>query len=224
MQKTIELETKSKNNLLTDKIENAMAIQDYMVFFSTQTESYCVGYVDMVSSTKISAYLGIGKACRYYQIFLNSISGILTKYGGTVIKNVGDSLLYYFPESKNGIKKFGLLSCIEGSLAILEAHDKICNVLQKEGLPDVNYRISADYGAVVLVKQNNTENADLMGPPVNLCSKINRMAGKNGFVIGGDLYHMVKTLTDYTFKGIEGYSSGLKYSYPVFSVRRKIIY
>jgi len=44
---------------LTNVISNPeMSSADYLVAFSGQTESYCVGMVDMVNSTKMAATLG----------------------------------------------------------------------------------------------------------------------------------------------------------------------
>lgn len=42
----------------------------------------------------------------------------------------------------------------------------------------VDYRISADYGSVVLMKSNNSESVDMIGSPVNMCSKIDHAATK----------------------------------------------
>jgi len=193
---------------------------DYLVDFSSTTQSYCVGLVDMVNSTKISATIGPAKISRYYQIFINSMSRILGRFGGFVIKNVGDSLFYYFPESsKSG--SYGLMSCLEASLAMIESHDIICDKLHDEGLPCVDFRVSADYGPVAVMRSNAFNSLDMIGPPVNMCSKINRSAKKNGIVIGGDLHEMVKKL-DYTIKPIRGFSLGFKVDYPVYSVQRRI--
>jgi len=207
-----------------DNYENTdpdMNPADYMVAFSGNTENYCVGLVDMVNSTKITATIGNGNISRYYQIFLNSMSKILSRFGGFVIKNVGDCLVYYFPESSKSNRKFGFMSCLECSLAMIEYHDTICKVLNQEGLPNVDYRISADYGSVVLMKSNNSETVDMIGPPVNMCSKINYAASPNGTVIGGDLYSMVKGFSDYRFKEIDNFSLGFKHLYPIYEVRRK---
>ena len=193
---------------------------DYLVEFSANTKSYCVGLVDMVDSTKISAKIGPARVSRYYQIFLNSMSKILSRFGGFVIKNVGDSLFYYFPESSKN-SKYGFMSCLEASLAMIESHDIICEKLRSEGLPCLDYRVSADYGSVIIMKSNTSDSLDMIGPPVNMCSKINRTAKKNGIAVGGDLYQMVKKL-DYTFKPISGFSLGFKVDYPVYSVQRKI--
>jgi len=218
---TINSNFKDIKNTILQSTQKEMSTSDYMVAFSGLAKSYCVGLVDMANSTKISACMNEREWCRYYEIFLNSMATILPKFGGAVIKNQGDSLLYYFPESSNSQRKYGFLSCLECSLAIIESHDSICKRLEKENLPCLNYRVSADYGKVVIMNSNNSSTPDLIGPPVNMCTKINHRAENNGFVIGGDLYQVVKDLQDYRFRPETGFSIGLKYSYPIYSVKRK---
>jgi len=193
---------------------------DYLVNLSSDTRNYCVGMVDMVNSTKISSTLGNAKISTYYQIFLNSMSKIVSRFGGFVIKNIGDCLVYYFPESSNRNRKFGFMSCLECSLAMVERRDDVCKVLSQNNLPSVDYRVSADYGSVVIMKTNNTDSLDMIGPPVNMCNKINHIATPNGTVIGGDLYTMVKKFDDYRFKEVKGFDLGFKNSYPAYSLGR----
>ncbi|NIP62753.1 MAG: hypothetical protein GWN01_06505 [Nitrosopumilaceae archaeon] len=87
---------------------------EYLISFSDDTKSFCVGMVDMVNSTKTSAMLGLVKSCRYYQIFLNSMSRILSKFGEHVIKNVGDFVILLSRNIESARKKsyllYGLLS------------------------------------------------------------------------------------------------------------------
>ncbi len=68
---------------------------------------------------------------------------------------------------------------------------------------------------------SNSSNIDLIGPPVNMCAKINHRAEKNGVVIGGDFFEMVKNASDYNFKQVKGFSIGLRYAYPIYSVTRR---
>jgi len=198
-----------------------MNTSDYLVAFSTHSQNYCVGIVDMVNSTKISAQIGPSRISQYYQIFLNSMGKILGRFGGFVIKNIGDCLVYYFPESNKTSSKYGFMSCLECSLAMVDARDMISEHLIKEKLPTIDYRISADFGSVVTMKSTDSDSLDMIGAPVNMCSKINRLAAPNGIVIGGDLYEMTKTFDDYSYKKLKGYSIGLKFDYPVFSLSRK---
>ena len=197
-----------------------MGFSDYMVAFSGLSKSYCVGIVDMVNSTKISASLNEKEWCKYYTVFLNSMSKILQKFGGQAIKNGGDSLLYYFPESVAS-SKIGFMSCIESGLVIIESQPLISTTLQQEGLPPLSYRVSLDFGKVVIMKQSNSFSIDLIGPPVNMCAKINHMATSNGMVIGGDLHELVKDMKEYRFKAVTGLSIGLKHTYPIYEVFRK---
>lgn len=201
-------------------IHPSMNISDYMIAFSGQTNSYCVGIVDMVESTKISARLPVGKLGRYYQIFLNLMADTLSRFGGKVIKNIGDSLLFYFPASSKG-KKYGFMSCLEGCLEMIDMHDHVCMCAKNEGLPNINYRISCDYGSVIMTKSSENT-TDMLGPPLNMCAKINHFAQNNGFVIGADLYEMVKKIDDYSFSSCKSYNSNQKFQYPVYAVTRKL--
>jgi class 3 adenylate cyclase len=194
---------------------------EYLVAFSLEPEMYCVGIVDMVNSTKISAQIGPSRVSRYYQLFLNSMSKILSRFGGFVIKNVGDCLVYYFPESGKSENKYGLTSCIECGLAMIESQKYVSEQLIKEGLPKVDFRVSADFGSVLIMKSNVSDSLDMIGSPLNVCSKINHLAEKNQFVIGGDLCQLVKGFDDYLFEGKHDFSLGLKQSYPVYVVARK---
>ena len=112
------------------------------------------------------------------------------------------------------------MSCIECSISMTENYSSICEKLHQENLPSVDYRISADYGSVVLTKSNNSV-MDIMGPPIMMCSNINHEASINGVVIGGDLHEKVKSFNEYKFKQIHDFSLGLKYSYPLYRVTRK---
>lgn len=216
------LEKNSHSVNATINLENGkkMNVGDYLIAFSDQTKSYCVGIVDMVDSTKISSKLSIGKISRYYQIFLNTMAKTLSHFGGMVIKNVGDSLVFYFPESSR-CRRFGFMCCLEASLAMIDAHDLVCECAKKEDLPCINYRISCDYGPVAIMKPNGDSSLDMIGPPLNMCSKINHLVKSNEAVIGGDLYQMVKKFDDYKFQQIKGFSIGLKYEYPAYLVTKK---
>ena len=197
-----------------EKIEDS-----YLVTFSGKEISVVVGIVDMVDSTKICAKLGPTKASKYYQVFINSMSKIISQYGGVVIKNIGDCLLYYFPYEEK-IKENYFENCVNASNSMLESHDIICQHLNNEGLPCLNYRISLDYGNVIMMNSNISSIGDMIGTPVNMCSKINHCAKQNEMVIGGDLYEIIKKKKQFKFKTVRGYCVGFKYSYSVYAVTK----
>jgi len=194
---------------------------NYVVNFLEKSQNYCVCLVDIVNSTEISASLTQQKLSKYYEVFLNSMAQIVESFGGFVIKNIGDSLLYYFPYSSDASKGYDFRNCLECGLKMIEEHDKINEILKKHKLPSLDYRISADYGEVSIMETNNSSTIDVFGTPVNICTKINHIADKNAIVIGSDLYRTVKKINDYEYNMVNSCSIGMKYMYPVYSVQRK---
>ena len=199
----------------TTRLKNAL---DSEISFNGGYKNYCVCIVDIVNSSKITAPLPKEKVCKYYSIFLNSMAMITKEFGGKVVKNVGDSLLYYFPQTSDDSNKHNFIDPLECSMAMIEAHGVINQKMREEGLPSVNYRISADYGSVVTAKTVTSANEDVFGATVNMCAKINRSAIPNSMVIGGDLFEIVKSFDGYQFEPVAVYSSGFKFEYTVYSV------
>ena len=190
------------------------------VTFSGNYKTCCVGIVDAVNSTSTTSKLVNGKLCKYYSIFLNAMSVIVKEFGGIVIKNIGDSLLYYFPKTSDGVSKSAFIDMLECSMTMIESHDIINQKMHEENLPTVDYRISIDYGNVMIAKSLNSLNEDIFGSTVNICAKMNSKAAPNSIVVGGDLHQIMKNFERYNFNLITGYSSGLKLDYPIYSVLR----
>ena len=196
---------------------------DEMISFSEVYKSYCVGIVDIVDSTRITTHLSDSKIQKYYGIFLNTMAMIVKEYGGTVIKNIGDSLLYYFPKTADCYYRAAFVDSLECGMKMIDGHDIINAKMRKEGLPRVDYRISSDHGMITLAKSVNSFCEDIFGITVNVCAKLNRHAIPNTMVIGGDLYQLVKSFEEYKFESILEYHNGLKLHYPVYSIKPAIV-
>src|SRR5256712_505779 len=190
------------------------------IVFSGGTKPCCVGMVDIVNSTASTAKLVNGKMCEYYTIFLNAMSIIAKEFDAVVVKNLGDSLLYYFPKTAEGKEKDAFAEVLECGLAMIESHDTINQLLAEHKLPNVDYRISSDYGTLSIAHASGLPVDDIFGPTVNLCSKIKIAAQPNTLVIGGDMHQVSKSHKTYKFSYIGAYYLGLKHDYPVYSVSR----
>jgi two-component system, OmpR family, response regulator ChvI len=194
------------------------------ISFSGQTQNFCVCFVDMVGSTKITAETtNTEKVRKYYSIFINTMAVIARNFDAKIIKNTGDCLITYFPKTSDSTNKSAFKDVIECGLTMIEASPIINAKLKQEGLLSISYRISADYGAVEVARSVTSQNYDLFGSTVNLCAKINSKAPPNGMVIGGDLYQIVKKSYDhYRFEELGGYSIvSFKHPYPIYSVISK---
>ena len=111
-----------------------------------------------------------------------------------------------------------MVNCLDCGLAMLNARKLISAELVAKGLPKTSYRVSADYGAVILMNISNSPSVDLIGPTVNMCAKINHNARHNEFVIGSDFHQHARKLPDYEFEEIKSCNTGFWHSYPVYKV------
>src|SRR5919106_5596398 len=196
------------------------------ISFSRKSESYCVSFVDIVNSTNITAQIShTEKIGKYYSIFINTMATLARNYGAKITKNAGDSLIYYFPKTSDITNKAAFIDVIECGLTMISAGTVLNTKMYEEGLPSIDYRISADYGRVGIVSSAISQNDDLFGPTMNICSKINSKASPNQMVIGGDLYQIIKSFSrfhhDYRFKSAGEYYIGFKHLYPIYSVLTK---
>jgi two-component system response regulator ChvI len=183
----------------------------------------CVCFVDMVNSTKVTLQISDRQKVRqYYSIFINTMAILARNYNAKIVKNAGDALIFYFPETSDSSNETAFKNMLECFTTILSARDIINAKLHSESLPSVSYRISADYGRVEIAKSTSSRTEDLFGSPMNICAKINSMAEPNGIVIGGDLYQMIESFSfipAHEFKELEGgYSIASDNRYPVYTV------
>ena len=175
--------------------------EDILLQFSDYSEKYCVCMVDMISSTKITSQLSDSQASEFYKIFLNSVALTVRNFGGIVVKNIGDALLFYFPVL-NAEKELTIKKCLNCCLTLGESHKDIVKQLNKEGLPSVNFRTSATFGIVRIARTSTSSVNDIFGTTVNRCAKINRTAPANGLIVGEEFYENAKNLENYNFKKI----------------------
>ena len=216
------------NFTLADKEKSPIEfnIRTEEIYFADQSNGYyCVCFVDIVNSSQITARIAVGdKIKKYYEIFLNAMAALAKNFGAKVIKNIGDALLFYFPDTSDSKNMTAFKEVLECCSAIIAAHEFINIRLEAEALPPVSYRISADYGRVEVATTVTSGAEDLFGPTVNMCAKINSQAEPNGIVIGGDLHEIMKRFSfkDYSFEEVRKKPPlGIRYSYPVYSVVRK---
>src|ERR687892_671590 len=195
------------------------------ISFLDRSMNCCIGFVDMVNSTKVTAEIyNRRKIGQYYSIFINTMAILAKNYGAKIVKNAGDALIFYFPDSSDPANEAAFNDAFECFTTMILALDIINTKLHSENLPSVSYRISADYGKVEVATSTSSKGEDLFGSTMNICAKINSMAEPNGIVIGGDLYQIIKSFSSingYKFRELQGYSIGFNHKYPVYRILNK---
>jgi CheY-like chemotaxis protein/class 3 adenylate cyclase len=207
--------------LETDGNPSIFEYTEKEVRFLSRSQNYCICFVDMVNSTNVTAEIsGHQKIGQYYSIFINTMAVLVKSYGGKIVKNAGDALIFYFPDTSDSNNEPAFKETFECLTTIVLAREIINAKLHSEELPSVSYRISADYGRVEVAISTSSKTEDLFGSTVNICAKINSMGKPNQIVIGGDLHQILRSFSfadKYHFKELQGgYSVGLSRRYPVY--------
>ena len=189
--------------------------------FLPHSQNYCVCFVDLVNSTKITAEISDQrKIGQYYSIFINTMAVLVKHYGAKIIKKVGDALIFFFPGTSDARNETAFQNVLECLTMMLVARNIINAKLRSENLPSVSYRISADYGKVEVATSTSSKSEDLFGSTMNICAKINSMAEPNGIVMGEALHQIIRSFSfadEYQFKELQRrYSIGFSERYPVY--------
>jgi len=187
--------------------------------FSDRTENACVCFIDINESTKICAGLSDAETTSLYSEFINSMAALIRKYGGTVVKNIGDALLFYFRIGGDAQQK-EFRNVLECCMALIDYHDGLCARLEGGGLPRIDYRVSVTFGPVSMASVSTSEVDDVFGSTVNLCAKINSYAEPNGLVVGERMYGKAGGLEGFEFVNIRDFRMSENRDLKIFAVRR----
>lgn len=159
-------------------------------------------YVDLVGSTTMTLELPAEKLATIVSSFSQEMASVIRIHGGLVLKFVGDAVIGYFNASENSLlASDNAVKCAKSMLTVIEKG--INPILNQYDYPDLMVKIGVDYGQSIVVRYGANETSshvDLMGPVMNIASKIQGMAKPNQILIGQDVYQRIHPTTQKNFK------------------------
>jgi adenylate cyclase len=159
----------------------------------------------------------------FYMVFYDTLSDIVSKFGGRVIKHVGDALIIYFPATYDPTNREAFQLTLDCAMTMLDSRCVINTTFYEKGLPPLSYRISADYGQMKSIETETSSALDWIGPSMNMVAKMNHLAHSNSLVVGGDLHQMLSRFSfrDYLLEHTGELNIGIKQKYPVYSITKR---
>ena len=163
---------------------------------TTQTQKLAILFADISKSSIIYEQLGDRAAQEAVGRILDRLSACTTRYGGSVVKTVGDAVIATFPDAHNAI---------ESAKSMQQAmEDEFSNL--GGGIPPIHIHIGLHFGEVVV------ENNDIFGDAVNTTSRVVDYANPRQIVatravidnLPDDSGHFTKYLAKITAKNIAG--------------------
>jgi CheY-like chemotaxis protein len=201
--------------------------------FTDDSLKCCVGFIEFQNATNNTAIADYSSNIReYYSTVINSLSQIINRYNGKIVKSLGDRLLCYFLNFSDLNNEKAFEDVIQCGLEILEKRENMNHELSKKNnnLPLVeSYKISLDYGVVDLALAGDNYQLDIFGSAVNICSKINSssssVTGKNEIIIGNNFYRILKSfpniLNRYSFLDNGEFKVTENIGYPIYNIKRR---
>jgi class 3 adenylate cyclase len=147
-------------------------------------------YVDLVGSTTMTLEMPEEKIAIIVSSFSQEMAAVIRQHQGYVLKFVGDAIIGYFIGENNGLLAAdNAVNCAKSMLTIIQKG--INPILNQYDYPDLMVKIGVDYGQNIVVRYGadvEKSHVDLMGPAMNIASKIQNMAKPNQILIGSDVY------------------------------------
>jgi len=183
-------------------------------------------YVDLVGSTDITLSLPEEKVAIIIRSFAQEMSTIIRQHDGYVLKFVGDAVIGYFvAEALPLLAADNAVNCAKAMLTVVE---KGMNpILNQYDYPELKVKIGLDFGKNIIVRYgSNKENShvDILGPSMNIASKIQHTAYPNQILIGEDVYQRLHPSMQKQFNQVVWTQTKWKYHdretgklYPVYA-------
>jgi adenylate cyclase len=178
----------------------------------SQDKNVTIFFSDLSGFTHLAERLEPDDLALFLNISLTEMSEIAMRFGGTIDKIIGDSIMVFFgdPESR-GIKN-DALSCVSMALAMRKAMTKLKNRWQAVGIenpPSIRMRINSGLCKVGHFGTEHHLTYTLLGRSVNLASRLESAADNDEILISFSTYSLVKDIVNCVPKGqlaIKGFS------------------
>ena len=170
----IESKEKPVKNFLTSLID---------AYPDASMRDIAVLFTDVVGSTNFFKTHGDLRGREMLRTHHHMAMSIVDEYGGSLIKEVGDSVLVYFPDPKEALK------------AAITMQRKFLLHNKESGHDDeIHVRIGLHYGKVIV------EEKDIYGDVVNVAAKLTNLASGDQIFVSHEIYNATKEVQSINFE------------------------
>jgi adenylate cyclase len=152
-------------------------------------------FSDMTGFCQLSEQLSHEKLTWLINTYLEEMSDIIFKFGGTLDKVIGDSIMVFFGDPHSRGESKDALACVTMALAMNEAMQKLHHQWLNSGIENPpSHRIGINTGSCKVGNFGTETKLDytVMGAAVNLASHIESIAKSNEIVLSEQTYQLVK--------------------------------
>lgn len=186
----------------------------------TQEKTLTVFFSDLEGFTKLAEELDPEQLTNLLNTYLTEMSEIAFRFGGTVDKVIGDSIMVFFGDPESRGVRSDAISCVSMALSMQRAMKELQARWRAEGIvnpPGLRMGINSGTCKVGNFGTENRLDYTLLGRAVNLASRLESAAKNNEILVSKDTYDLIKDAVHCSDKGqiqIKGFAEPIN----VFSV------
>ena len=185
--KTRVSESFEKGSGLNTKVEDPSNI--FLSKYIGTTLKLVVLYVDLVGSTLMTRSLPVSRLATMIQAFTQEMSIIVSKFGGQVLKFVGDAVVAYFPLGASYSLAYNTAVDCSHSM-ILVVQEAINPVISMHGYDQLQIKIGLDTSehSVIQYIIDEKSYSDILGYGISMAAKLSALASSNEIIISHNIY------------------------------------
>lgn len=197
------------------------------VRLETQRKKLAVFFSDIKGFTELSEEMEPESLTELLNTYFNAMSQIALKYGGTIDKFVGDSIMIFFGDPTSRGAKEDTLACVAMGIDMRKRMKILRQKWQSQGIRtplEIRMGISTGYCTVGNFGAENRMDYTIIGKEVNLASRLESLAEPGEILVSYETFSLVKDMVMCRDKGeitVKGFSRSVPI-YEVVDFRREI--
>ena len=228
-----------KNRQLSDKLQTADTLNDELSnrvfhlakYFSPTLRSavltgnrshqhaeekhLTIFFSDLKGFTELAEQLPPDQLGEFLSIYLSQMSDIAIRFGGTIDKIIGDSMMAFFGDPETKGENTDAVNCVAMAITMQAAMEDLTGQWREQGIDNPpSLRIGINSGLCKVGHFGTAQhfNYTLLGRSVNLASRLESAAAENEILISLSTYNLVKDRIDCHLAGelsVKGFNQPL---------------
>jgi adenylate cyclase len=164
---------------------------------SYERKKLTIFFSDIVGFTQITDMIEPEALSSLLNEYLNEMSKIAVKYGGTIDKFIGDAIMIFFGDSEDEDELKQGQSCIRMALEMLKKTKALSERWLAKGSPShlkVRMGINTGFCTVGNFGSSNRMDYTIIGGQVNIASRLEKTSEENSISISNSTYKLVKDI------------------------------
>jgi len=211
---------------LSPPLQNAVLCGEKLTA-GTRQKRLTIFFSDMERFTELTEELDSAQLSRVMKSYIETMSAIVSRHGGTLDKMMGDGLMVFFGDPRSHGIRIDAINCVCMALDMKRAMVILQQGWRAEGIQTVPIlRIGINSGVCEVGNFGNESRLDytLLGRSVNLASRLENAAQGGEILISNDTYQLIKDAVYCISKGpllIKGFAKPVNV-YRVVDLNRSI--